>query len=108
MLGKGAYNTLDADAQSLFQVLKDHNSIDVVHLATKAYIHSIRKAAFKKGIVLPEEIPLENQDGEITNLVITQKLSPDAKSDLLAGLKQIRFTRLQVKVYGDQLENGEF
>jgi len=70
--GKGQYNTIDSDSHALFQVLKDHNSIQAIEMAEKSYIYSVRRAANKQGIVIPEDTVRDQREHTI-NVILTSR-----------------------------------
>ena len=102
-LGKGKYNTLTATSHALFQVLKDHNNREAINMAIDSHYYSVKKAAFKQGIVLPEVLNVGDTDIEepITNLVLCPSLPDDIRRDVLKGVRDLEFTRIDMKVIGE-------
>ena len=108
-LGQGNYKKLDSDAQALFQVLKDHKNQDVVKMAQASYLHSVRRAAHKKGIVLPaNNVDVLSNECTSINMVIGKNISKDVKKQLLQSVKEIEFTKIDINIIGANISlNGK-
>jgi len=52
--------------------LKDHNSIQAIEMAEKSYIYSVRRAANKQGIVIPEDTVRDQREHTI-NVILTSR-----------------------------------
>ena len=78
-------------------MLKDHNCQDVVSVAEASYCHAVRRAALRRGIVLPPQLSQESNEFPV-NLVVTPMLPTPTKERLLTALEDIKFTKLQMNV----------
>ena len=103
-LGKGTYNTLQADSHLLFQVLKDHNKQDAIEMAEKSYLHAVKREAQKRGIVLPP-VSLEKYK-ETIQIHLTERIPSKVLTEFLEGYESIRFARLNANLVLPEINTG--
>ena len=73
-------------------------------LAEKSYQHAVRRAAHAKGIILPENISRVETENDIpTNLVLRPTLCDEIKEKILKAMEDIKFTKLEVNIIGNDL-----
>jgi len=77
-------------------------------MAVTSYHHQIRKAAFKKGVILPAAPSSVNSDDEIlTRLYLLPSLENDLRQKLVSAVNEIAFTSLKVNIIGTENEIGQ-
>ena len=70
-------------------------AIDMVVIS---YFHQIRKAAFKKGVIIPNASLSINSDRKIlTRLYLQPSLDNSLRKGMVQAMKEISFTALKVK-----------
>ena len=68
-------------------------------MAQASYRHSVRRAAFSRGIVLPEAVTEQENNQETTiNLVIRPSISREIKTQLLKAVDDIKFANLGINI----------
>ena len=91
---------LDATAQSLFIVLKDHKSAEAITLTPESYENVVCQAALEEGYEI-ENVAATEGTGfscKSAKLVITKFIDCESKKELLSGLQHVRNTDLHLKV----------
>ena len=87
---------LDATAQSLFIVLKDHKSAEAIILTRESYENVVCQAALEQGdVAVTEGIDFSCKPAQ---LVITKFIDCESKKELLSGLQHVYNTDLHLKV----------
>ena len=88
---------LDATAQSIFIVLKDHKSAEAITLTRESYENVVCQAALEQGYEIESVAATEGTDFSCkpAQLVI---IDCESKKELLSGLQHVRNTDLHLKV----------
>ena len=94
----GKTNNIDYYAAALYQVLKDYNDEKTIKVTVDSYNHELRKALFKKGVVLPNGVALE-EDLPGVNLILLPKLNEELKKRLKESVQAVKFTRMAIEVF---------
>ena len=91
---------LDATAQSLIIVLKDHKSAETIALTRESYENVVRKAALEQGYETENVAATEETDFSCkpAQLVTTKFIDCECKKELLSGLQNVRKTDLNLKL----------
>ena len=93
-LGNSNKSPLDATAQSLFIVLKDHKSAEGITLTRESYENVVCQAALEQGYEREET----DFSCKPVQLVITKFIDCESKKELLSGLQHVSNTDLHLKV----------
>ena len=99
ILGNSNKSPLDATAQSLFIVLKDHKSAEAI-TTRESYENVVCQAALEQGYEIENVAATEGTDFSCkpAQLVITKFIDCESKKELLSGLQHVRNTDLHLKV----------
>ena len=99
-LGNSNKSPLDATTQSLFIVLKDHKSAEVITLTRESYENVVCQAALEQGYEIENVAATEGTDFSCkpAQLVITKFIDRESKKELLSGLQYVRNTDLHLNV----------
>ena len=99
-LGNSNKSPLDATAQSLFIVLKDHKSAEAITLTRESYENVVCQAALEQGYEIENVAATEGTDFSCkpAQLVITKFIDCESKKELLSGLQHVRNTDLHLKL----------
>ena len=105
-LGNSNKSPLDATAQSLFIVLKDHKS--AITLTRESYENAVCQAALEQGCKIENVAATEGTDFSCKSgqRVITKFIDCESKKELLSGLQHVRNTDLHLKL--TDLDPNEF
>ena len=100
ILGNSNKSPLDATAQSLFIVLKDHKSAEAITLTRESSENVVCQAALEQGYEIENVAATEGTDFSCkpAQLVITKFIDCESKKELLSGLQHVRNTDLHLKV----------
>ena len=96
-LGNSNKSPLDATAQSLFIVLKDHKSAEVITLTRESYENVVCQGHEIENVPATEGTDFSYKPAQ---LVMTKFIDCASKKELLPGLQHIRNTDLHLKVIG--------
>ena len=80
-------------------------------MAKSSYLHAIRRAAIKRGIVIPEvsgETTRSVFKESVTNLVIRPSLPDYIKQMLKDALENMKFTKVDIHIKGDLEPAGNY
>ena len=76
-------------------------------MAEKSYSHAVRTRAFSEGIILPEHVGTRSSNERTVNLYLRPSLCAAVRQSILSGIQDIKFTKLDVNVVGDDLPEGK-
>ena len=98
-LGNSNKSPLDATAQSLFIVLKDHKSAAAKTSTQESYENVVCQAALEQVYETENVTAAEGTDfsRKPAQLAITKFMDCESKKELLSGLKQVHNTDLHLK-----------
>ena len=93
-LGNSNKSPLDATAQSLFIVLKDHKSAEKITLTRESYENAVCQVALEQGYDIENVAATEGTDFSCKpmQLVITKCIDCESKKELLSGLQNVHNT----------------
>ena len=99
---------LDATAQSLFIVLKDHKSAEAITLTRESYEDVVCQAVLQQGYEIENVAATEgtNFSCKPAQLVITKFIDCESKKELLSGLQNVCNIDLHLKVIDLDLNRG--
>ena len=109
-LGSSNKSPLDATAQSLFIVLKDHKSVEAITITRRLYENVVRQAALEQGYETENVFATEGTDFSCkpTQFVITKFVDCESKKELLFRLQHVRNTNLHLKLIDLDPNEGIF
>ena len=89
-----------ATGQSLFIVLKDNKSEEVITLTRESYENVVCQKALEQGYKIENVSPTEGTDFSCkpAQLVITKFIDFESKKELLSGVQHVRNTDLHLKL----------
>ena len=95
-LGNWNKSSLDATAQSLFIVLKDHQSAETITLTLDSYENLLCQAGLEQGYEIENVAVTEGTDFSYkpAQLVTTKFIDCESKKELLSELQHVRNTDL--------------
>jgi len=76
-------------------------------MAERSYSHAVRKRAFREGIVLPERVATRSSNERPVTLYLRPSLCASVRKSVLRGIKDIKFTKLELNIAGDDLSEGK-
>ena len=99
-VGNSNKSPLDATAQSLFIVLKDHKSAEVIILTRESYENVVSQAALEQGYDIENVAATEGTDFSCkpAQLAFTKFIDSESKKELLSELEHVRNTDLHFKL----------
>ena len=99
-LGNSNKSPLDATAQSLFIVLKDHKSAEAITLTRESYENVVCQAALEQGYEIENVAVTKGADFSCkpAQLVIAKFIDCESKKEQLCGLQHVRKTDLHLKL----------
>ena len=99
-LGNSKKSPLDATAQSLFIVLKDHKSAEAIMLTRESHKNVVCQAALEQVYKIANVAATEGTDFlcKPTQLVITTSINCESNKELLSGLQHVHSTDLHLKL----------
>ena len=99
-LGNSNKSPLDATAQSLFIVLKDHKSAEVIALTRESCENVECQVALEQGYEIENVAATEttNFPCKPAQLCITKFIDRECKKELLSGLQHVRNTDLHLRL----------
>ena len=99
-LGNSNKSALDASAQSLFIVLKDHKSAEATTLTRESCENVVCQTALEQGYEIENVAATEGTDFSCkpAQLVITKFVDCGSKKELLSGLEHVYITDLHLKL----------